>query len=128
MFESKPVRPPRDVEFSLIVPVRNEAANVEPLIKEIRAALDGHYRYEVIVVDDGSTDDTAAQIIALTQQMPELRLLRHASGCGQSTALLTGVRAARAPWVVTLDGDGQNDPADIPGSSRSCAGPIVLRT
>lgn len=101
-------------EFSLVVPARDEAANIEPLIREICAALDDHCRYEVIVVDDGSADDTAARVAALAHEIPHVRLLRHARCCGQSTALLTGARAARAPWIVTLDGDGQNDPADVP--------------
>ena len=65
-------------------------------------------------MDDGSTDATAAEILRLTRQVPQLRLLRHAQSCGQSAAIRTGVRAARAAWIATLDGDGQNDPADIP--------------
>jgi dolichol-phosphate mannosyltransferase len=102
------------VEVSVVVPVRNEAENVEPLLHEIRAALDGRLAYEVIYVDDGSTDATAARLITAAAEFPRLRVIRHAEPCGQSAALWSGVRAARAPWIATLDGDGQNDPADIP--------------
>lgn len=102
------------MDISLVIPVRNEADGIAPLIAEIRTALDGHHDYEVIFVDDGSDDDTAERLRAARRDFPRLRVLRHAHNCGQSTALLTGVRAAQAPWIVTLDGDGQNDPADIP--------------
>ena len=101
------------VELSVVVPVCNEAENVEPLAREIDAAL--HERtYEMIFVDDGSTDDTVAVLLKLKSAMPALRVLRHSFRSGQSAAVASGVRAARAPWVATLDGDGQNDPADIP--------------
>ncbi|WP_408904340.1 glycosyltransferase family 2 protein [Pararoseomonas sp. SCSIO 73927] len=96
-------------EISVVVPVRNEAPNVGPLVAEIAAALAGT-PHEIIYVDDGSTDGTAAAVRALGN----VRLLRHAASCGQSAAIVTGIRAARAPWIATLDGDGQNDPADIP--------------
>lgn len=96
------------------MPVKNEADNIAPLVAEIRAALDGRMEYEVIYVDDGSTDDTPSRLSALTRDCPQLRVVRHAQSCGQSTAVLTGVRNATYAWVVTLDGDGQNDPADIP--------------
>jgi dolichol-phosphate mannosyltransferase len=101
------------VEFSVVVPVCNEAENVEPLAREISAALAGR-AYEMIFVDDGSTDDTAAVLKALKASLPALRVLRHSFRSGQSAAVATGVRAARGPWIATLDGDGQNDPADIP--------------
>jgi len=101
------------VELSVVVPVCNEAENVEPLAREIDAAL--HERtYEMIFVDDGSTDDTVAILLKLKSALPALRVLRHSFRSGQSAAVASGVRAARAPWVATLDGDGQNDPADIP--------------
>jgi len=101
------------VEISVVVPVCNEAENVEPLAREIDAAL--HTRsYEMIFVDDGSTDDTVAVLGRLKSSMPALRVLRHSFRGGQSAAVASGVRAARAPWIATLDGDGQNDPADIP--------------
>ena len=101
------------VEFSVVVPVCNEAENVEPLAREIDAALAGR-AYEMIFVDDGSTDDTAATLQRLKSELPALRVLRHSFRSGQSAAVASGVRAARAPWIATLDGDGQNDPADIP--------------
>ena len=99
---------------SVVVPVRNEVDNVGPLTEEIRAALRGVVDYEIIYVDDGSNDGTDEALRALMQTHPELRTIRHKHSCGQSTAVLTGVRAARHPWIATLDGDGQNDPADIP--------------
>lgn len=102
------------MELSVVIPVRNEAANIAPLVAEIRAALDGRLEYEIVYVDDGSNDDTAAAIRALQRDLPQLRLLRHRRSCGQSAAVRTGVKAARAPFIATLDGDGQNDPADIP--------------
>jgi dolichol-phosphate mannosyltransferase len=102
------------MELSVVIPVRNEAANVAPLVREIAAALDGTIDYEIIYVDDGSVDETAAAVAALARETPRLRLVRHRSSFGQSTAIRTGVKAARAPWIATLDGDGQNDPADIP--------------
>jgi len=99
-------------QLSVVVPVRNEQDNVTGLIAEIDNALKS-LTYEIIYVDDGSTDDTLARLKAL-QNMYELRIIRHANSCGQSTAVRSGVKAARYDWVVTLDGDGQNDPADIP--------------
>ena len=102
------------MDLSVVIPVRNEADNVLPLLAEIRAALDGKLEYEVIFVDDGSTDETAARLQGAQAGFDRLRLVRHAASCGQSTAVRTGVQAATAPWIVTLDGDGQNDPADIP--------------
>src|SRR5204862_7796606 len=101
------------VEFSVVVPVCNEAENVEPLAREIHAALETR-SYEMIFVDDGSTDATAANLARLKSEFPTLRVLRHSFRSGQSAAVASGVRAARAVWIATLDGDGQNDPADIP--------------
>jgi len=100
-------------EFSVVVPVCNEAENVEPLAREIHAALE-HRAYEMIFIDDGSTDETAPILMRLKNELPALRVLRHSFRSGQSAAVVSGVRAARAPWIATLDGDGQNDPADIP--------------
>ena len=101
------------MEFSIVVPVYNEAGNVRPLLSEISRAVQGTGACEVIYVDDGSEDDTLAELRRALPDFTALRVLHHARRSGQSGALLTGVRAARAAWVVTLDGDGQNDPADI---------------
>ncbi len=105
-----------NVELSVIVPVLNEVDNVESLVREIGEALDGTVAFEIVYVDDGSTDGTVERLAALQEQLPadRLRVLRHRRNYGQSAALHTGVEAARAPWAATLDGDGQNDPADIP--------------
>lgn len=100
--------------ISIVVPVRNEAGNVGPLIAEIEGACAALGPHEIVYVDDGSTDATPAELRAARATRPHLRVLRHAASSGQSAAVRTGVRAARAPIVVTLDGDGQNDPAFIP--------------
>jgi glycosyltransferase involved in cell wall biosynthesis len=102
------------LRLSVVVPVRNEAGNIGPLVAEIEAACTPLGPFEIIYVDDGSTDATAAELASLASGRPHLRRLRHAVSCGQSAAVRTGVIAARAPVVVTLDGDGQNDPAFIP--------------
>ncbi len=99
--------------ISVVVPVRNEAGNIAPLVAEIAAALAAE-NFELIYVNDGSSDGTAAELSKLKAQYPWLRQIRHAQSCGQSAAVRSGVAAARAPIVVTLDGDGQNDPAFIP--------------
>jgi dolichol-phosphate mannosyltransferase len=101
------------MDLSVVIPVKNEAANIAPLVAEIREALDGLLNYEIVYVDDGSEDPTVAEVVRLQAETQHLRLLRHARSCGQSAAIRTGVRAARAVWIATLDGDGQNDPADI---------------
>ena len=103
-----------EVAVSIVVPVRNEAENIVPLIEEITAALGGRWAYEIIYVNDGSTDATAERLKAAMRQRPNLRQLRHASSAGQSAAVRTGVRAARGAIVATLDGDGQNNPAFLP--------------
>lgn len=100
--------------LSVVVPVHNEVENLRPLIDEINAALSGTEDFEIIYVDDGSTDGTLAALKELLRQTPGLRVIEHRQCSGQSTALATGVRAARGAWIATLDGDGQNDPADIP--------------
>ena len=99
---------------SVIVPVRNEADNIAPLVDEIAAALDKNLAFELIYVNDGSTDRTQAELIRLMASRPWLRQIRHEISCGQSAAVSSGVIHARAAIVVTLDGDGQNDPAFIP--------------
>jgi glycosyltransferase involved in cell wall biosynthesis len=106
---------------SIVVPVKNEAGNLAPLTAEIAAALADGPPFEVVYVDDGSRDATAAQLRALMATHPWLRAIRHAVSCGQSAAVRTGVAHARAPVVVTLDGDGQNDPAFIPQLVRALA-------
>jgi dolichol-phosphate mannosyltransferase len=103
--------------ISVIVPVRNEAGNVAPLVAEIAAALQSALpdrAFEIVYVNDGSTDATEAELRSLMADSPWLRQVRHGISCGQSAAIRTGVAMARAPLVVTLDGDGQNDPAFIP--------------
>src|ERR1700684_4233680 len=102
------------VAVSIVVPVRNEAENVSPLIAEISAALDGRWRYEIIYVNDGSTDATGERLAAVRRQRGNLRQTRHAVSSGQSAAVRSGVRAARGAIVATLDGDGQNNPAFLP--------------
>ncbi len=108
-----------DPAVSVIVPVRNEAGNIAPLIAEIAQALDEQCRLELIYVDDGSADETAAELKRLMAQYSWLRCLHHKQSCGQSAAVRSGVAAARAPLIVTLDGDGQNDPAFIPALLRA---------
>jgi dolichol-phosphate mannosyltransferase len=112
---------------SIVVPVRNEAENASALVDEIAAALAGREPFEALFVNDGSTDDTEALLLRLSARMPWLRQLKHARGCGQSAAIRTGVMHARAPIVVTMDGDGQNDPAYIPQliDALLAAGPRV---
>ena len=100
--------------LSIVVPVRNEGANIRPLIEEIAAALRG-VDHEIVYVDDGSTDDTPARLRDARGAFPDVLVVRrHRASCGQSAAVVTGIRAARGTFVATLDGDGQNDPADIP--------------
>lgn len=99
---------------SIVVPVRNEQDNVAPLIAEIGKALDGHWSYEIIYVNDGSTDATAERLAAEMQVRKNLRQIRHAASSGQSAAVRTGVRAAHGKIIATLDGDGQNNPAFLP--------------
>jgi glycosyltransferase involved in cell wall biosynthesis len=102
------------VAISIVVPVRNEADNIAPLIAEIVAALGSRWAYEIIYVNDGSTDATAERLADLMKQHSQLRQLRHAVSSGQSAAVRSGVRAARGAIVATLDGDGQNNPVFLP--------------
>jgi dolichol-phosphate mannosyltransferase len=98
--------------LSVVIPMRNEAGNAAPLIAEIEAAL-ADIPHEILCVDDGSTDTTPEELRGAAATAP-LVVLQHARSCGQSAAIVSGVRAARGAWIATLDGDGQNDPADIP--------------
>ena len=109
--------------LSVIVPVENEEDNVAPLVREIAAALTGKAEFEIIYINDGSTDRTQAVLDGLKTEFPMLRVIRHRASCGQSQAVTTGVRAARFEWIATLDGDGQNDPADIPALLAALADP-----
>jgi dolichol-phosphate mannosyltransferase len=107
---------------SVVIPVRNEAANIAPLLSEIVSALEKHAAFEVIFVNDGSTDRSESELTLLMASRPWLRHVKHASSCGQSAAIHSGVEHARAPLVVTLDGDGQNDPAFIPALLETLMG------
>jgi dolichol-phosphate mannosyltransferase len=102
------------LQVSVVIPVLDEADAIGPLLHEVAAALEGVQPFEVLVVDDGSRDGTAGRVREAARRRRWLRLVRHEATCGQSAAIRTGVRAARGAVIVTLDGDGQNDPADIP--------------
>ncbi len=103
--------------YSIVVPVFNEEGAAAPLAREIAAAFDG-MDYEMVFVDDASLDQTVSTLLQVRGELPRLRVVRHSQNAGQSRAIRTGVMAARAPIVVTLDGDGQNDPADGPRLAR----------
>ncbi|ESS73240.1 undecaprenyl-phosphate 4-deoxy-4-formamido-L-arabinose transferase ArnC [Methyloglobulus morosus KoM1] len=102
------------MQISIVIPVHNEADNIVPLLEEIVGVMHGADVYEIIVVDDGSNDQTSQVLKQALQQVATLRVIQHELSCGQSTAVYTGVKAAQYPIIATLDGDGQNDPADIP--------------
>ncbi|ALQ95402.1 dolichol-phosphate mannosyltransferase [Xylella fastidiosa] len=116
-----------DLQLSVVVPVFNERDNVAPLVVEIVSVLRGVRVFEIVYVDDNSKDDTLSVLRGLKLSIPELRVFHHAVRAGQSTGIRNGVKAARAPWVVTLDGDGQNDPSDILKllAAREAAAPAV---
>ncbi len=107
-------------QISIVIPAKNEVDNLRPLIGEIRAAMDGQFDYELIYVDDGSTDATFATLQAIRDEgYDKLTVVRHAVSTGQSLAIISGAWIARGEWLVVLDADGQNDPADIPGMLRA---------
>jgi dolichol-phosphate mannosyltransferase len=110
---------PGNPAVSIVVPVKDEADNIGPLVEEIAAAMARRWSFEVVYVNDGSTDTTELELTRLMAERRWLRQIKHARSCGQSAAVRTGVAAARAPIVVTLDGDGQNDPSFIPALVRS---------
>jgi len=104
--------------LSVVIPMLDESGNVLPLIEEISAALQAYGpvgdAFEIICVDDGSVDATVAEIKQARQNNPHVRLVRHTNRLGMSAALRNGIRRARATWILTIDGDRQNDPADAP--------------
>ena len=102
-----------NVALAVVIPVHNEGANIATLINEVVLALRGKIDFEIIVADDASDDGTVEALMGIRANVPELRVLRHVRHSGQSAGVFTGVRAARATWIATIDGDGQNDPADI---------------
>jgi len=102
------------MDLSVVVPVRDEEENIAPLIEEICSVLKNLLEYEIVYVDDGSSDKTWERLVALSEKLSQLKIVRHRKSYGQSVAIHTGVKAAQAPLIATLDGDGQNDPADIP--------------
>ena len=110
------------LEFSVCVPMHNEAGNAEQLITEIATALEGR-AFEIVITDDASTDETRTILTELKQKFPPLRVLSHRHNVGQSRALRSAIQAARAPVIGTLDGDGQNDPADLPALYRALTRP-----
>lgn len=112
------------LQLSIVIPVRNEQDNVASLIAEINAAI--AIEHEIIYVDDGSTDATYNTLKNLQKQYTQLRVIHHERSCGQSTAVRTGVKFAKYDWVATLDGDGQNDPADIPKLLAALTGGVEL--
>ena len=114
---------PAAPRFAVVAPMKNEADAAERLAEEIEAACAPLGPFEAIFVDDGSDDATAATLAALRARKPWLRAIRHAESCGQSAAVATGVRAAQAPLVCTIDGDGQNPPAEIP----KLVGPLLAK-
>lgn len=115
------------IQLSVVIPVFNERDNIRGLVEEIVASLHGRLTYEIVYVDDHSQDDTLAVLQDMKHEVPELRVLHHLQQSGQSTAIRNGVKAARAHWIATLDGDGQNDPADVAVllAARSLAAPQV---
>jgi dolichol-phosphate mannosyltransferase len=112
-FQTQPDTDAGSPLISVVVPVHNEAENIPPLIAAISAALAG-VEHEIVYVDDGSTDASPKVLAGIATTLPTLVRVRHRQSCGQSAAIITGVKTARGAFIATLDGDGQNDPADIP--------------
>jgi dolichol-phosphate mannosyltransferase len=111
---TSPASPTSEPRFAVLVAVFNEADNVATVTEEILQAASPLGAFELIYVDDGSTDATADRLRALRDRNPSIRVLHHDRRCGKTAALVTGVTAARASWVVTMDGDGQDDARDVP--------------
>lgn len=99
--------------LSIVVPVLNEAENIAAVTEEVVTTMSGAVTFEIVFVDDGSTDGTAAEIREAAARWPEVRLIRHPRCAGKSQGLISGITAARGTWIATMDGDGQNDPADV---------------
>lgn len=110
------------MQVSVVIPVHNESANIAVLLDEVDKALTNFCDYEIVVVDDGSSDTTPQVLETCCDNLTTLRVMRHEKCCGQSTALITGVLAANFPIICTLDGDGQNDPADLPTMLEALTG------
>ncbi|AMN46472.1 dolichol-phosphate mannosyltransferase [Steroidobacter denitrificans] len=116
-----------NVALSVVIPVFNEAENIRPLLAEIVAALETVWHFEIVCVDDHSQDGTLEVLRAAQAELGLLRILHHAARAGQSAAIRNGVKAAHGAWIATLDGDGQNDPVDIPKllKIRDAADPAI---
>jgi len=100
-------------KISIVIPAYNEAENIGPLISEI-VHLNLEYPFEIIIVDDASSDNTYANVVSMKQDVQELRIIQHKNTSGQSASIATGIEYATGELIVTMDGDGQNNPADIP--------------
>lgn len=117
-----------DPELSVIIPVRNEAGNIAPLVEEIDTCLLGRVLYEIVIVDDGSDDGSGHEIDTLAHELSHVRAVRHDRCCGQSQATISGALTARGEWITTIDGDGQNVPDDIVKLLGARAGEDAVRT
>lgn len=115
------------IDVSVVVPVMNEEGNIIPLIRETVAALEGE-SFEVVVVDDCSTDKTWEMLLEAKAEFPMLRCLGHENNCGQSSSIRTGILAAHGEIIAVMDGDGQNDPADFPALLAAYRSPAALET
>ena len=113
--DTMPDTPTQRLSLSIVIPILNEADNIDPVIEELAGAFAGHPPFEVLCVDDGSTDGTAARVRGAMGRYPWLRLVRHDRTAGKSRGLRTAAEWARGDWIVTMDGDGQNIAADIRG-------------